>query len=476
MAEKAKKLSFLTVISTVICVVFVCEAAAPAAAIGNQQFFWWIFLILTFLLPYGMIVAELGTTYDGEGGIYDWVRDGLGDKWGARISWYYWVNYPLWIASLATMFPDILGMVFGVTFDLPVAIAIELAFVWIVYLMGRSKAADSEWVLNGGAIIKVAVAVIVGALGIWYAMENGFASDMSPATFLPELTNTNALGYLSIIIFNFMGFEVICTMTDDMANPERDIPKAIIMGGIAIAVIYLFAGFGIGAAIPAADIDPDYGMIYAVQTMVGDSAIFKIICIAFLITLFANMAAWSFGVNSVARYAAEHGNMPKVFASMISKDDMPNGANLVNAVVASLVLALQLVPIDAISNGIFWMLFGTSVVFLLLTYIPMFPAFLNLRKNDPNRERVFTFPFKGALMKVAIAVPCIELVLTIVATVVPLSEAEIADKVPMLIIFIVILLLGEVVRVWSARDRKEEYKGLTPELAAKRLAEETEEK
>ena len=279
MAEKAKKLSFLTVISTVICVVFVCEAAAPAAAIGNQQFFWWIFLIITFLLPYGMVVAELGTTYDGEGGIYDWVREGLGDKWGARISFYYWVNYPLWIASLATMFPDILGMVFGITFDLPAAIAIELAFVWIVYLIGRSKVADSEWVLNGGAIL----------------------------------------------------------------------------------------------------------------------------------------------------------------------------------------------------NGIFWMLFGTSVVFLLLTYIPMFPAFLNLRKNDPNRERVFTFPFKGALMKVAIAVPCIELVLTIVATVVPLSEAEIADKVPMLIGFIVLLLVGEVVRVVSARDRKEKYRGLTPKLAAARLAAEAKE-
>ena len=82
MSDGKKKLSFLTVISTIICVVFVCEAAAPAAAIGNQQFFWWIFLILTFLLPYGMVVAELGTTYDGEGGIYDWVRDGLGDKWG----------------------------------------------------------------------------------------------------------------------------------------------------------------------------------------------------------------------------------------------------------------------------------------------------------------------------------------------------------------------------------------------------------
>lgn len=461
MNDTKKKLSFWTVIATVICVVFVCEAAAPAAAIGNQQFFWWLFLILTFLLPYGLVVAELGTTYDGEGGIYDWVREGLGDKWGARISYYYWINYPFWIASLATMFPDILGMVFGVEFDLVVKLVIELAFVWIVYLMGRSKAADSEWVLNGGALIKVAVAVIVGALGIWYALENGFASDMSPHTFLPELTNTNALSYLSVIIFNFMGFEVICTMTDDMADPKRDIPKAIIMGGLAIAAIYLFAGFGIGAAVPASQIDPDYGMIYALQTMVGNSAIFKIVCIAFLITLFANMAAWSFGVNSVARYAAEHGNMPRIFASMISDKDMPNGANLVNAVVASLVLALQLVPIPAISEGIFWMLFGTSVVFLLLTYIPMFPAFLRLRKNDPDRERVFRFPFKGAMMKAALAVPCIELVLAIVATLVPLSGAEVAEKVPMLIMFIVLLGIGEAVRVWSARGRKEEYRGIT---------------
>jgi len=73
MSDGKKKLSFLTVISTIICVVFVCEAAAPAAAIGNQQFFWWIFLILTFLLPYGMVVAELGTTYDGVGGVCPWV-------------------------------------------------------------------------------------------------------------------------------------------------------------------------------------------------------------------------------------------------------------------------------------------------------------------------------------------------------------------------------------------------------------------
>lgn len=471
-----KKFSFVSVILSVICVVFVCEAAAPAAAIGNQQFFWWIFLIVAFLLPYGLIVSELGTSYaDDEGGLYDWIRRAFGDKWGARISWYYWINFPLWIASLATLFPPILGMVFGIDIEanLLVTLVIELAFVWIVVFMSFSKVSDSEWILNGGAVLKVLVAVSVGVLGIWFAVQNGFASDMAPATFLPDLANTAALGYLSIIIFNFMGFEVVCTFAKDMENPARDIPKAIIMGGLAIGAIYLFCGFGIGAAIPADQIDPDFGMIVAVMTMVGEaSPIFIVIAIVFLITLFANMASWSFGVNAVAEYAAKNQNMPKVFAHENPKTGMPTGAAVVNGIVASAVLLIQLIPDESISQGLFWTLFATSVVFLLLTYIPMFPAFIKLRKVDANRPRVYRFPFQGTAMKVILAIPMIELVLAIVATIVPLSGDEVADKVPMLIIFLVFLAMGEVVRIVSARGRKEEFKGLTPETAAARLAEE----
>lgn len=473
---KKKKFRMIDAILTVICVVFVAEAAAPAAAIGNSQFSWWIFLIIAFLMPYGLIVCELGTTYaDDEGGIADWVRRAFGDKWGSRVSWYYWINFPLWIASLATLFPPILGMVFGIDIEanLLVTLVIELAFVWIVVFMSFSKVSDSEWILSGGAVLKVLVAVSVGVLGIWFAVQNGFASDMAPATFLPDLTNTAALGYLSIIIFNFMGFEVVCTFAKDMENPARDIPKAIIMGGLAIGAIYLFCGFGIGAAIPADQIDPDFGMIVAVMTMVGEaSPIFIVIAIVFLITLFANMASWSFGVNAVAEYAAKNQNMLKVFAHENPKTGMPTGAAVVNGIVASAVLLIQLIPDESISQGLFWTLFATSVVFLLLTYIPMFPAFIKLRKVDANRPRVYRFPFQGTAMKVILAIPMIELVLAIVATIVPLSGDEVADKVPMLIIFLVFLAMGEVVRIVSACGRKEEFKGLTPETAAARLAEE----
>ena len=69
-----------------------------------------------------------------------------------------------------------------------------------------------------------------------------------------------------------------------------------------------------------------------------------------------------------------------------------------------------------------------------------------------------------------LANPVIELVLACVATVVPLSAEEVADKIPMIAIFVIFLVMGEVVRVVSARGRKEEFTGLTEATAAERLA------
>ena len=133
----------------------------------------------------------LGTTYaDDAGGIADWVRRAFGDKWGSRVSWYYWINFPLWMASLAFLFPETIALLSGVELGVGAQVAIELAFVWIVVLMSFSKVSDSAWILNGGAVLKVLIAVAVGGLGIWYAANNGFAGDMSPATFLPDLTRS----------------------------------------------------------------------------------------------------------------------------------------------------------------------------------------------------------------------------------------------------------------------------------------------
>ena len=458
---KKKKFRMIDAILTVICVVFVAEAAAPAAAIGNSQFSWWIFLIIAFLMPYGLIVCELGTTYaDDEGGIADWVRRAFGDKWGSRVSWYYWINFPLWMASLAFLFPETIALMTGFELDLIPTLAIELAFVWIVVFMSFSKVSDSGWILNLSAVLKVLIAVSVGGLGIYYAVTNGFASDMSPATFLPSM-DASSLTYLSIILFNFMGFEAIAVFANDMENPKKQIPTAIIAGGIAIAAIYLFSSFGIGAAITSNEVSLDSGIMDAVAIMAGNgSLLFIAIGVVFLITLFGNMISWSFGVNYVAAHAADKKNMPGVFARL-NKKGVPTGAALVNGVIASALVLVSPIMSAVGLDGFFWIFFSMNIVFLLICYMPMFPAFLKLRSVDPDRMRIFRMPGGKAAATVACWVPVVLLILSMIATIVSLngSEEELS-KIPMLVGVLAFAVIGEIVRVVSACKRTEEYRGM----------------
>lgn len=151
------------VILSVICVVFVAEAAAPVASIGNSQYFWWIFMILAFLLPYGLIAAELGTAYAGDGGLYDWIHAAYPDgKWAARASWYYWINFPLWMASLAVMCPELITFITGRSLGTFGSLVVELLFIWIVTLVACYPVCDSIIILNVSAVIKIVLALLVG--------------------------------------------------------------------------------------------------------------------------------------------------------------------------------------------------------------------------------------------------------------------------------------------------------------------------
>ena len=438
-----KKFSILDCILNIICVVFVAEAAAPAAAIGNSQYFWWAVLIIAFLLPYGMIVSELGSTYaDDEAGVYDWVKRAFGPKVAGFVGWCYWLSYPTWVASLAVIFPDTITMLTGIELNAFVTLAIELVFIWAVTFMSFSKASDSVWIVNLGAILKVGIAIALGVIGFMYMTQHGNANAGELRSYLPDFSDTQSLTYLSIILFNFMGFEVLATYTDSMENPQKQIPQAIIAGGIAIAVIYLISAFGIGAAIPAHELTVDSGITDASAIMLGEGSIgFTIINVVFLVTLVANMVSWALGVNSVACMSAKDHNLPSFMAYEDPETSMPNGAAITDGVFASILCVLSvLFGLD------FWAIFATQIVVLLLTYVPMFPAFLKLREIDPDRERPYRAPGKGIVLKVMTYLPVVLLVLSIIATAVPLdsSPEEMEYKIPILVMSIVLLVIGAI--------------------------------
>ena len=379
------------------------------------------------------------------GGLYDWVSAAYGHRMGARVSWYYWINFPLWTASLAVMFPGLYTTITGKELNTVLSILLELAFVWIVALICRTPTADAVWILNGSAAIKVILAIGVGIFGVMGIAKNGMANPITFSSILPSF-DLDSLSFISVIIFNMLGFEVICTMSDDMENPKKQIPQAIVIGGIVIAAIYMFSAFGIGAAIPTSEVSTDSGLIDAFILLTGkEGGIFiSAVALLFGLTLFGNMISWSTGVHEGAAAAAENGDMPAIFAKRDEKNNMPTGGIMVTAVVASIVvIAAPFIP----NQDLFWSFFALNLVMFLMSYIPVFPGFLKLRKTDKDTERPFRVPGSGIILQLLAYIPMVLIIVSIIFTAVPLSfDAEtLSGTLPITIGAVIFIVLGEII-------------------------------
>ena len=448
MENKTKKFRLFDAVLAAVCIVLVVESAAPAAAIGNSQFFWWIFLLIGFFLPYAMISAELGTAYEDEGGIFDWIKRAFGAKWGSRAAWYYYINFPLWMGSLAVLFTDVIGSVFKLQLGTFSSIVWQLVFIWAVVTVSCFKISDSKWILNIAAIFKAVLMLAIGILGIYASITRGSANDFSPATFVPGL-NIHSLSNISVIIFNFLGFEVVTTFASEMQNPGKEIPRAIILGGIFIAAFYILAAFGISVAVPAKELTASSGLIDSFMLLTGKTGGFLITIfgLMFLYTLAANLISWSLGVNYVACYAAQQGALPSALGRT-DKNDMPIGANITNGIIASLiVLVAPLIP----SEDVFWSFFALNMVTLLMSYILMFPAFLKLRRTDPKAKRPIKINGGEGKLKLMTYFPMALLVLSVIFSVVPLDKTEFSSKLPLIVGTVVAVAIGEVIAAKAVR-------------------------
>jgi len=284
---------------------------------------------------------------------------------------------------------------------------------------------------------------------------------MSFGTFLPSF-DLDSLSIISVIIFNMLGFEVVCTFSHDMDDPQTEIPRAIIIGGLVISVVYLFSGFGIGAGLPADEVDAAAGLIDAVILMYGkEKGLFiGAVALLFLITLFGNMISWSLGVNNTACYAAEHGDMPAIFTKRWARNNMPIGAVFTNGIVAAVVCVLgTIMTVFAPDSSLFWTFFALNLVLLLISYLPIFPAFLKLRKEDPNTERPFTVPGGPVMLQVITWVPFALILISVVFCAVPMSlDSETLEAIlPITIGAIICIAVGELLTINREKHLSKSY-------------------
>lgn len=451
MESQQKKFKLFDAVLMSVVVVMVVESVAPAAAIGPSQFFWWALLLILFFVPYGLISSELGTTYAGDGGLYYWVRRAFGPRWGARLAWIYWINYPFWMAGLAVLFTQVGQRIFGRHLGTGGAIIGELLFIWIVVLVGNQPISESKWILNLAALTKIVIILSLGILGIYVALTKGVANTFNWHTMLPQ-ANLGSLSNLSVIIFNFLGFEVITTMADSMDNPQKQIRQAIVYGGLLSAVFYLLAAFGMGVAIPTTKLSASSGLLDGFVLLVGKLNWFVVLIgICFMYTLISEMISWALGINYVADHAGQDHALPTIFAKE-DRQGMPIGTGYLNGLIASVaVMTAPLFP----NPDVFWSFFSLNVVALLLSYALLFPAFWQLRRRDAQKPRPFKVPGGRLLINLMTWVPEALLLIAILFSILPTSlhHAAMVARAPLWIGISLTLIIGELVVRVTERHR-----------------------
>ena len=237
-----------------------------------------------------------------------------------------------------------------------------------------------------------------------------------------------------------------------------------------MALFYVLPATGFNIALNpdvVAQMDPEnvVEVLNALFTAVGINAgiINGLIVVAgcmFIYTFVANIASWSFGVNEVAKYAAEDGSMPKAFIKT-NEEGVPYMASIINGIVASIIVVggiiANMISEDAGAN--FSLFFCLSWITLLISYIPMFLAFLKLRKTDSKTKRIYKVPGNATVMSI---VPFVILVLGVIFTLFgDFTKEFIQESIPLYVGVIISFILEEIL-VAKIKDKpaKKETKEL----------------
>ena len=391
-----------------ICAFVGLDTLGIVAADGGEAFTWLIVLAVAFVLPYALLMSEVGSAFTQEGGPYEWTKLAFGRFSASIAAVYYWITNPLWVGgSLAFVaaaawvksdhLPDIgTGTAGDYTF--------KLAFIWFSIITAIASLRYGKWIPTAGAFARFAVLGFFSLTVIIYAGKHGVhgiaAGDLKPSSAL-------FLALAPLLLFNYVGFELQNGAAEEMVNPQRDVPIAVIRSGIAGVILYAIPLFCILLVLPEEAITGIGGFadaMAAVFTVYGSAGswLFMLTALGFIFTLMTSGAVWMIGSDRVQAVAAYDGAAPGFFGVFNKRLGTPVRVNLMSGVVASIfsIAAIKLLENESTASAFTAVLY-IAISTTLISYLWIFPAAIVLRRKYGDVHRPYRVPFGAAGMWVA---------------------------------------------------------------------------
>ena len=385
-----------------VCALIGLDAVASLANIGlGQGITWLLVFVALFLLPYGLLMAEVAAAFPAEGGMYTWVRMAYGRLAGEITAILYWFSNAIWIGgSLAGATIAVLVSFFLNGNDVGTAwsIVIGLAFVWVTIAIAIVSLRYGKWAGNIGALVKALAVIFFAVLVIASLAKHGLPDGHAAmSTFKPTISGF--LGVIGLIVFLFVGFELESGASEEMTNPQRDVPIGVLRSGVITAILYAMVVGGILLALPVKDITNAAGLSDAFalvnQNVFGTGGGAKFLGYMFgiilILTLLGSGAVWILGSCRVQAIAALDGAAPRAMGRF-GKQGTPVVMAYLSGVIGSIFVVLVFTLTSGSLGDFFGVMFSLAVSTAVLAYIFSVPAVVTLRRKFPDVHRPFIVP------------------------------------------------------------------------------------
>ena len=192
---------------------------------------------LVWSFPTSLMVGELASALPEEGGYYRWVRRALGSFWGFQEAWLslaasifdmaiYPVTFVLYLGRFAPSWTEGYR---GTLWALAVVVACA---AWNLY--GAKAVGDGS--VGMFCVLLAPFAILVG-VGLWRTLTGCHVGALS--TELGSTTERDMAGAISIALWNYMGWDNASTVAQEVEEPQRNYPKAMLIAAMLVAVTYI---------------------------------------------------------------------------------------------------------------------------------------------------------------------------------------------------------------------------------------------
>ena len=261
----------------------------------------------------GYSLGKLGARYPSSGGIVEY----LSQSWGTG---FFTGTMSIMLYFSAVVSLSLIAKAFGnyaVTFlPSPVSpvwhycfsIGIVMFFV-VLNLEGAQDVAILERII---VAIKFIVLSGLSIAGIAY---------MNPALLSPDNypQSSDIFFSLAITFFAYEGFRVITNTAEDMPNPSRTLPRAMMASILLVMVLYVAVAFAVFGNLPTEKVIAarDYALAQAALPIFGQSG-FIVVAVAALISTASSINANLYAVTNVTYQLAKDGELPSAFGKPIA--------------------------------------------------------------------------------------------------------------------------------------------------------------